>query len=141
MGAPRRYRSVKALQEAIDKYFAGAEGKPLLDDKGNVMTDKNGNPVFVGKYPITVTGLALALGFNSRQTLLNYQERPEFMDTIKRAKCACEAYAEARLYDRDGARGAQFSLEKNFKWGNEAEKDDSSDLTVSFEGDMGTYGE
>ena len=63
-----------------------------------------------------MTGLALALGFASRQALLNYQGKKAFNDTITRAKSRCEEYAESRLYDRDGARGAQFSLEHNFKW-------------------------
>lgn len=139
MGAPLRYKTVEELQAAIDKYFEGAEGKPLLDEDGKAITDKYGNPVFVGKYPITITGLALALGFNSRQTLLNYQGRKKFMDTITRAKCRCEAYTEGRLYDRDGARGAQFSLERNFKWGNDAKKDDGG-MTVSLEGEVTDYG-
>lgn len=140
MGAPLRYKTVEELQAAIDKYFEGAQGKPLLDDNGNVMTDKHGNPVFVGQYPLTITGLALALGFNSRQTLLNYQGRKKFMDTIMRAKCVCEAYTEGRLYDRDGARGAQFSLERNFKWGSDAKKDDGG-MKVTLEGEVAEFGE
>ena len=70
----------------------------------------------IGARAPTVTGLALALGFNSRQTLLNYQVQKEFVDTITRAKTRCEEYAESRLYTRDGARGAEFSLKYNFGW-------------------------
>ena len=32
------------------------------------------------------------------------------------AKAQCEAYAEERLFDRDGTNGAQFSLRCNFGW-------------------------
>ena len=69
----------------------------------------------VGKKPLTITGLALALGFTSRQALLNYQEKPEFVDAITRAKARVEQYAEERLFDKDGANGAKFSLANNFK--------------------------
>lgn len=116
MARPKIYDTPKKMQKAIDKYFDDCQGKPLLDDNGDVLTDKKGNPILIGARAPTITGLALALGFNSRQALLNYQARPEFNDTITRAKTRCEEYAESRLYDRDGARGAEFSLKYNFKW-------------------------
>lgn len=116
MGRPKVYKTAKQMEKAIDKYFQDCQGKPLLDDDGHVLTDKRGNPVLIGARAPTVTGLALALGFNSRQTLLNYQAKEEFVDTITRAKTRCEEYAESRLYTRDGARGAEFSLKYNFGW-------------------------
>lgn len=122
MARPLKYKTVEELQSSIDAYFTGCKGKPLVNDKGNAVTDKYGEPVIVDAHPPTVTGLALALGFASRQALLNYQGRKSFHDTITRAKSRCEEYAESRLFDRDGARGAQFSLEHNFRW-----KSDDSD--------------
>lgn len=116
MARPLKYKTVEELQAAIDAYFEDCQGHPLVDDKGNAVTDKYGAPVIIGAHPPTVTGLALALGFTGRQALLNYQGRKQFMDTITRAKARCEEYAESRLFDRDGARGAQFSLEHNFRW-------------------------
>ena len=116
MARPLKYKTVGALQAAIDAYFQDCQGKPLLDEDGTAVTDKYGEPVIIGAHPPTVTGLALALGFTGRQALLNYQGRKQFMDTITRAKSRCEEYAESRLFDRDGARGAQFSLEHNFRW-------------------------
>lgn len=121
-GRPPKYKTVEEMQAKIDAYFTACEGTPLLDDEGKAVTDKYGGLVIVGAHPPTVTGLALALGFTGRQALLNYQGRKQFMDTITRAKARCEAYAEERLFDRDGARGAQFSLEHNFRW-----KSDDSD--------------
>lgn len=115
-GAPRKWKSVKAMQEAIDAYFESCEGEVLEDSAGNPVRDKNGMPVLINEKPPTVTGLALALGFTGRKQLLDYQGRPEFCDTVTRAKARCEAYAEARLYDRDGANGAKFSLGCNFGW-------------------------
>lgn len=116
MARPLKYKTVDELQTAIDKYFDECEGKPLLNDDGEAVFDKYGNPVVIGARPPTVTGLALALGFTNRQSLLNYQGKKQFLDTITRAKSRCEEYAERRLYDRDGSRGAEFSLKYNFKW-------------------------
>ena len=114
-GAPRKWKSVKAMQEAIDAYFKKCEGEPLIVD-GAVAVDKYGSPIIINVRPPTITGLALALGFTGRQALIDYQGRPEFADTVTRAKSRCEEYAESRLYDKDGANGAKFSLGCNFGW-------------------------
>ena len=86
------------------------------------MLNRYGQPVMIGERPPTVTGLALALGFTTRTSLLNYQGKKEFMDTITRAKSMVEAYAEERLFDRDGSNGARFSLVNNSKAGLTARK-------------------
>ncbi len=65
--------------------------------------------------------------------MLNYQAKPEFVDTVTRAKSRVE-YAETRLFDKDGANGAKFSLANNFEgW---REKQD-----IKVDGDMKTTGE
>lgn len=120
-GAPPRYKRASEIQGLIEQYLKDCEGKPYIDDDGLGVIDKNGQPIIVGQKPPTITGLALALGFTSRQALLNYQAKPEFVDTITRAKSRIEEYAERRLFDRDGQRGAEFSLKYNFKWGDASE--------------------
>jgi hypothetical protein len=62
--------------------------------------------------------------------LLRYQSKAEFKDVITQAKSRVEAYAEARLFDRDGANGARFSLQCNFKWSGEEKKDVDSSAPV-----------
>lgn len=126
-GRPLKYKTKEELQNAIDEYFKNCEGEVLKDSGGDTVFDKHGQPVIVGQKPPTVTGLALALGFNSRQALLNYQAKKQFNDTITRAKSKCEEYAESRLYDKDGVNGAKFSLTNNFKgW---SEKPDTQQTT------------
>lgn len=119
MGRPPKWTDVDALQAAIDKYFEDCKGHPYADENGDIVYGKDGLPVIVDAEPPTVTGLALALGFSTRLGLLNYQGKAAFMNTISRAKARVEKYAERRLYDRDGARGAEFSLKYNFKWAQE----------------------
>lgn len=116
VGRPPKYKSKEEIQEKIEQYFAICDGEPLLDDKGNQVVNKYGYPCWVKPpKPPTVTGLALALGFNTRKSLLEYQGKKEFVNTITRAKSRVEEYAEGRLFDRDGSNGAQFSLRNNFK--------------------------
>lgn len=62
----------------------------------------------------TVNGLALALGLNSRQSLLNYENRPEFMDAVKRARTRLEVAWESALAGGQAA-GTIFWL-KNQGW-------------------------
>lgn len=126
VGRPLKYRSVKKMQEAIDAYFKECEGKVMTDDEGNAVLNKYGLPIIINSRPPTITGLALALGLNSRQALLNYQGRPEFNDTIVRAKARVEQYAEERLFDKDGANGAKFSLANNFEGWKEKQQIDGS---------------
>jgi hypothetical protein len=124
-GAPRKWKSVSAMQKAVDDYFDSCKGEPIMDADGEPCRDRYGEVLLVGAKPPTVTGLALALGFTGRQALLDYQARPEFADTITRAKTRCEEYAESRLYDREGQRGAEFSLRYNFRWDREEKQSEA----------------
>ena len=151
VGRPPTYKTVEEIQEKIDQYFAQCEGAEKVDADGNVLTDKYGEPIMFGRKPLTnkfgqpviygtkpptVTGLALALGFTSRQALLNYQAKAEFVDTITRAKTRIEQYAEERLFDKDGANGAKFSLANNFEGWKEKqqiEADVNSDVNINIE--------
>lgn len=115
-GRPPKFETPEQMQVLIDEYFKKCEGELLRDNEGRPVLDKWGNPVIIGAEPPTITGLALALGFNSRQSLLNYEARDEgFLDTITRAKARVEKYVEVRLFDKDGVNGAKFSLANNFR--------------------------
>lgn len=136
VGRPPKFKSKEEMQELIDKYFEDCKGTILKDENGEMVFDKYGQPVIFNSKPLTITGLALALGFNSRQSLLNYQGKKEFVDTITRAKAKVEQYAEERLYDKDGANGAKFSLANNFEGWKEKQQIDAdvnNTVTISIE--------
>lgn len=123
IGRPPKYKSKAEIEEKVCEYFKSCEGEILKDDDGQPVLYK-GRPVIINDKPPTITGLALALGFTNRQSLLNYQSKKEFFDTITRAKSRVEQYTEERLFDRDGSNGAQFSLRNNFKgWRGEQSED------------------
>ncbi len=125
-GCPPKYKTPEEMQAVIDAYFAECEGDYITDGEGNLMTDKNGHPVKSKPRPLTITGLALALGFTTRQALLNYEAKPKFVDTVQRAKTKVEQYAEERLFDREGVNGAKFNLSNNFKGWSEKQQIDSN---------------
>jgi hypothetical protein len=64
--------------------------------------------------PVTLTGLVIALGFVSRQSLTDYAAKPEFSDSVKRAKLRVENAYEERL-DSQKPTGPIFAL-KNMGW-------------------------
>lgn len=72
-GRPPKFQSPEQMQVLIDKYFEDCKGRILYNDDGSPVLDKYGNAVIIDAHPPTVTGLALALGFNTRLSLLNYQ--------------------------------------------------------------------
>ena len=110
-----KFPTPESMQIAIDKYFEDCKGIQLHDADGNPIFNKFGEPVFVGAKPLTVTGLALALGLTSRQALLDYQGRGKYKAIVEAAKLRIENYAEMRLYDKDGWNGAKFNLQNNFR--------------------------
>lgn len=100
-GRPLKFDSVETLKNLIDGYFQD------MDDKGK---------------PYTITGLALTLD-TTRETLLDYEARDEFSDTIKKAKLKCHNYAEDFLYTGKNATGAIFNLKNNWGWRDKTEID------------------
>lgn len=133
-GRPLTYATPEDMQNAIDAYFDDCKGKLAHDSEGQPIVTKLGYLYEIPPKPPTVTGLALALGFNSRTSLLNYQDKKEFMNTVTRAKAKVEEYAESRLFDKDGANGAKFSLANNFRnWSEKQEIDLAAGMTIKVE--------
>lgn len=124
-GRPKLFKSRKELCEKIESYFESVGTHVVTDNEGNTVFDKHGNPVMREKIP-TVTGLARHLGMKSRQTVINYKNSEQFGDIICEARMRIEEYAEERLYDREGQRGAEFNLKCNFGWGKETEEENQN---------------
>lgn len=127
----KKYTNARDMQKAAEDYFISCQGVPLLDDSGNIVRDKNGQAVIVGRRPITVTGLCLALGFSQRKSLIDYAKDKRFKEVIGKAKLRCMQYAEERLYDKEGHNGAKFNLTYNFGYAQEKEeeKEESCGIT------------
>jgi hypothetical protein len=97
-GKPAFYTNPDSLKIACDDYF-----EKCKEDKE----------------PATITGLALALGFSTRKSLLDYAEKIEFVNTIKKARLKVECEYEKRL-SGSSPTGAIFAL-KNMDWHDRSE--------------------
>ena len=126
-GRPKAYDSPEKMQKIIDDYFEECQGELLLDKEGQPKLTKYDEPIYIKQTPPSIAGLAFALGFTSRQSLLNYQDDEKFMDIIKRAKLRIEIYNNSRLYDKEGVQGAKFNLTVNYGYIDKTE----TDLTVT----------
>jgi hypothetical protein len=133
-GRPMKFQDIDELRAMILEYFKNAaphweeqteyidrrdpkSGEIVIED-GKVVQDKVIRKVKTKQKPLTVTGLAVALG-TSRDVLLDYEttyseKYPEFSNTIKEAKEQIKAYAEESLFGTNTA-GVIFSLKNN--WG------------------------
>lgn len=72
----------------------------------------------------TITGLALFLGFESRQSLYDYKEKKDFSYILKRATLAVE-----NSYELGGTAFDIFAL-KNMGWKDKQEVDYTGDVNI-----------
>lgn len=75
VGRPPLYSDPLFMEEKIDQYFDGLSGDDVP----------------------TVAELAFELGFATRNALWEYEQKPEFSDTVKRAKLRIEVDRAKRL--------------------------------------------
>jgi hypothetical protein len=97
VGRPLKFESVEALKTIADKYFYETPEQEW-----------------------TITGLALALD-TSRETLMDYENKDEFSDTIKKYKLKVHSAYEKDLRKK-GRSGDIFAL-KNFGWTDKTESE------------------
>jgi len=90
IGRPAHYTDPGDLEAKVQEYFADEEGKK------------------------TITGLAYHLGFESRQSLYDYEQKGEFSYIIKRARLKVEMMYEEMLQGTTPT-GSIFAL-KNMGW-------------------------
>ena len=91
-GQPPFFDTPEKLQDMIDDYFNNVcfiTIGTFKNDDGEEIEEKVFKP--------TITGLALHLGFCSRQSFYDYEKRPKFSYTIKRCRLMLEHYYENKL--------------------------------------------
>ena len=106
VGAPPKYETPEELEKEVEQYLS-------------VTPPQN----------LTITGLALYLGFESRQSVYDYEEKEQFTYIIKRAKLFIEHAYELKL-SGNSPTGAIFVL-KNMGWRDKTEVDHSGGIKLS----------
>jgi len=98
-GRPLKYKSPEEMQEKIDAYFKSC----YINIDGFERNIR----------PLTISGLAYHLE-TTREILMDYQNRPEFSNTVKRAKHRIENYAEEQLFVGKNTAGVIFNMINNY---------------------------
>lgn len=134
-GKPLKFKTKKELEDKIQAYFDSC-WKQKIDMYGNpvFIKDSKGKKtnikVMVQFKPYTITGMALFLD-TTRETLLDYEAKEKYSDTIKKAKEACQAYAEESLFVGKNPAGAIFNLKNNYnRWKDKTETEHSGNVTI-----------
>lgn len=104
------YNNEAELTLEIENYFASIKGE-LSEDK---------QTWDVCPEPATITGLALFLGFESKQSIYDYEKSGEFSYPIKKARLRVEHEYEKKLTTAPSPAGTIFAL-KNFGWSDRTE--------------------
>ncbi len=112
MGRPPYYNNPEEMQAAINAYFLD----PDCD--------------------YTISGLAYELGFCSRQSFYEYEDKPDFTYTIKRARTFIERAYERKLAGQS-CTGAIFAL-KNLGWQDRVINEHDGAMTMNWE-EVKTY--
>jgi len=111
------------LSARIDAYFTYVEGEFHVEKKqGKEQDDEAGEAKKIMERepePPTLSGLALFLGFNSRQAFDDYEENGKFAAILKRGRLRIEAIYEKKLHQQSPT-GAIFAL-KSMGWNDKTE--------------------
>lgn len=107
------FSTTEELTAHIDAYFNHVDGG-YHPEKKSLKTSKKANDktkkeIDGEQIPATIAGLALFLGFNSRQDFDDYEVKGKFADVLKRARLRIEAMYEEKLYQQSSA-GAVYAL-------------------------------
>jgi DNA-binding Lrp family transcriptional regulator len=120
-GRPLKFQSPEELQEKIDAYFESCHEKVTETTKSGSIKEYT-----IQSRPYTVTGLAVYLD-TTRDVLIDYQNRDEYSNAIKKAKAKIHNYAEEYLYNGKNVAGGIFVLKNNFGWKDKVEHEHTSD--------------
>jgi hypothetical protein len=124
-GRPPIYETPEQFEEAVKDYFEnGIKHRTVIIGKAP-------NQQAVSLPVPTITGLCLHLGFESRQSFYDYEEREGFSYTVKRARLLIEKEYEEMLQTSSSPTGAIFAL-KNLGWKDKSEVEQSGGLSINW---------
>lgn len=115
------FTTIKQLNNLIDAYFnlSGDTLQCKKKSKGKPETAEVSEAAVSGPPPVTLSGLALYLGFNSLVAFEDYEQNGQFAAALQRARLRLMAIYERRLLQQSPT-GAMFAL-KSFGWDERAE--------------------
>lgn len=126
----KRKRSLEEYEALIDEYFNSFSDEYLTDKDGNYVISKNGQPVMKNPKAPTVTGLALACGYLSVETLnAAIMTGGKIAQVLLRAKSFVIENYEQKLH-QPGCQGSIFALENQAGWKKPLEINQNTNVKV-----------
>lgn len=114
-GRPPKFKTAEELENKVEEYFVLSKGvyhfEPATKINRKTRESEDYEKIVwdVEPEPITITGLALHLGFCDRQSLNDYEKNIEFSFIIKKARMRVENSYEKNLHN-DKPSGSIFAL-------------------------------
>lgn len=129
VGRPRHYKSLMELAQRCDDYFEYIKGENTEETIVTAEGVTERRKKYREPEPATINGLALFLGFGSRQSLYDYVKRgDEFSYIANVALSMVEMKYEQRL-SGTAPTGAIFAL-KNMNWKDKTEQELSGNMGI-----------
>ena len=113
-GRPALFKTPESFKIKADEYFDNCPDKRKVLGK-----DLDGVPCEVEVTCITLTGLALFMGFSTRQSLHDYAKKEDFKKVVEYAQSRAQQNYEGMLHN-PACTGAIFAL-KNMGWSDKIE--------------------
>lgn len=128
-----KFTSTDGLTNLINAYFKYIEGEYRVE---TIPVKKSAEPaefterkiIIRDAEPATIAGLALYLGFDSKQEFDACEKRGKFAKLIKRARLRVETAYEKKLYQQSSS-GAIFAL-KSMGWNEKPDNNPTPMITV-----------
>jgi len=122
-GRPPKYDNPEDMQRIIDLYYLACRCHQA--DNPNMLIELPDEDLLVINDIVdvvpTISGLAYTLGM-STEAFRNYEQKDDFLATVKKAKQRVEMSLEQRLAG-NAVTGSIFSLKNNFGWKDKTETD------------------
>ena len=122
-GRPPKYETPEEMQRIIDLYFISVKHNVTGNDKApeGMSAEDVIICLDIEDAVPTISGLAYTLGM-STEAFRNYEQKGEFLATVKRAKQRIEISLEQRLAG-NAVTGSIFNLKNNFGWKDKTEQE------------------
>jgi hypothetical protein len=90
-GRPPIYKTTEELDKKIEEYFKSCETEYAKDEDGTILTTSKG-PIILSLNAPSLPGMALFLGYASRQSIYDNEKKVEFSYSIKKARSKVEEW-------------------------------------------------
>lgn len=131
----KKAASLGELKRRVNGYFESRLA-PMVDKNGVPLLDEEGRIIKKATLPYTLTGLALAVGCESREEMFSFEDA-EMNRFMRMSVMRVEEYAEERLFSKEAFSGVKLFLSVNFeRWrdGDDSVDDDGFEMPDSVKG-------